>query len=576
MMATVTIALATLLSWFLVLAGTRHPAMVGHPSSSLGSSSNRAGNIVWPLTLLLAAGLFAWWITPASLARVEAFGRKEAWSVGIFQQALWWTGHGVPMGATYGTSDASLHSQFGIHLSPFFLLLEPIYRWRPLPSTLLALQAAFLGLAALPLYALARRRIGTMGAGLLGLAWLLQPIVIGAPLTGFHDLAFAPFFLLAAFWAMSRERGFLYLGAILALMSIREDLAILVMALGVAALFLKSPGPYAMGSIVLGGAWFAVATIGVMPGYQTTTLLAAPDIFLAQYLGTWGATPTDMLVNMATHPLDFLRQLTSREALLYLLTLLRPMGFLVLLPDPSWIAAIPTLLLNMVSEGTALKSPLGRYSLPVVAVFFAALPGALAFWGRKLGRPAPVRKSGQDKTSMEERGAFLKAEAHVGNHWRRADNPGIDSFHLEEGRRGAPLVLMILVAALLALYLLPIAPQFQPAASAGRQDQENALAAVPPDAGVLAPDWAYARLANRALFACIGSLEESALDKKILGRFDAVILDMSPGSFELARYPALLPSLLIRLRADRAFQEATSAGGVWTFVRTTRTAPATP
>ena len=579
---------ATLVAWFLVFAGTRHPALVGRGSGSSAGMS-RAGNLLWPLTLLIAAALFAFLITPASLARVEAFGRKEAWSVGIFQQALWWTGHGVPLGATYGTVDGSLHSQFGVHFSPFFLLFEPIYRWRPEPSTLLALQAAFLGLATLPLFALARRRIGAAGAGLLGLAWLLQPIVIGAPLTGFHDLAFAPFFLFAAFWAMSRERGFLYIGSILALMSIREDLSILVIALGGAAMFLKAPGRYALGSILLGGAWLFVAIVGVMPGYRTAALLAGPEVFLAQYLGAWGATPTDIAINMATHPLDFLRQLASREALLYLLTLLRPIGFLAPLPDPSWVAAIPSLFLNMVSEGTTLKSPLGRYSLPVAAAFFAALPGALAFWGRKLGQPARIGGiPGLGKKSMEERGALLKAEAHIGNHWRSAEAGGNDSFELEEGRRGAPLVLMILVAALLALYLMPIGPQFRPELAATQMapsvstmdpsvtltNRQAALAEVPPEAGVLAPDWAYARLANRALYACVGSLEARALDEKLLDRFEAVVIDMSPGSFELSRYPTLLPALLARLRADRAYREVASTGGISTFVRAARVTPA--
>ncbi|TPW18062.1 MAG: hypothetical protein FD129_127, partial [bacterium] len=314
--------------------------------------------------------------------------------------------HGVPLGATYGTADGSLHSQFGIHFSPFFLLVEPIYRWRPEASTLLYLQSAFLGLATLPLFALARRRIGTAGAGLLAMAWLLQPIVIGAPLTGFHDLSFAPFFLFAAFWAMSRERGFLYIAAALALMSIREDLAILVMALGVVAMFRGAPGRYVLGSFLLGGAWLYGSVVGLMPGYRTAALLAGPDVFLTQYLGAWGATPLEMVTNIATHPLDFIRRLTSREALLYLLTLLRPIGFLLPLPDPSWVAAIPTMMLNMVSEGATLRAPLGRYSLPVAAAFFAALPGALAFWGRTLGRPAPLAEvlSMEKQGSMEEPG----------------------------------------------------------------------------------------------------------------------------------------------------------------------------
>jgi uncharacterized membrane protein len=569
---TLAILLATAVAWLAIGAVARNPAVTGAPRRP-GAPRGDAGAVTaWTFGLLAAAALYAFFIAPAAAGRVDAFGRKEAWSVGIFQQALWWTGHGVPLGATYGTADASLHTQFGIHFSPFFVALEPIYRWRPEAITLLSLQAAFLGLAALPLFALARRRIGTAGAGILALAWLLQPLVIGTPLTGFHDLAFAPFFFFTAAWAMAREKGFIYLLAAILLMAIREDLAILVMGLGVAAIFLKAPGRYATGSIVLGALWLFVATRGVMPGYRTEALLAGPEVFLNQYLGPWGATPLEIVGNMATHPFSVLAKLGSRESLLYLVTLLRPVGFLLPLPDPTWVAALPTLAFNMLSEGANLKMPLGRYSLPVAAALMAAAPGAIAWWGKKLGAaPAPAVDTALMGRTMEERAAFLRAESRLGTHWKPDEG---DSFDLEVGRRGAPLALLVVVSAVLALYLMRIGTQFRAEPSPAMAAQAAAVAAVPPDAGVLAPDWAYSRLANRALFASLGSLEERALDPKLLARFDAVIVDMSPGSFELGKYPTIVPTLLMRLRGDRNFTETTSPEGISTFLRTARSAPA--
>lgn len=565
---TIAIVAATVVAWFLVAWSARQPMFTGVTGGPGRVPRKVNATLGWSVALLAAAALFTFVIAPAAAGRVETFGRKEAWSVGIFQQALWWSGHGVPLGATYGTADGSLHSQFGIHFSPFFLALEPIYRWRPEAITLLGLQAAFLGLAALPLFALARRRVGSAGAGVLALAWLLQPLVIGAPLTGFHDLAFAPLFIFTAFWAMARERGLIYLAATLLLLSIREDLALFVIGMGFAAMFLKAPGRYALGSIVLGAAWLAVTTIGVMPGYRTAALLAGPDVFLQQYLGSWGATPSAMLMNMATHPMSLLATLTSHDALLYLVTLLRPAGFLLPLPDPTWVAALPTVLFNMVSEGANLRMPLGRYSLPVVAALLAAAPGAMAWWGRKLGIPAArAVDTALLGRNMEERAAFLRAESRLGSHWKAAET---DQFTLEIGRRGAPLAWLVVTAALLALLLMRIGTQFRAEPSPANAAQASAVAAVPPDAGVLAPDWAYSKLANRALFACLGSLEERALDPKLLARFDAVIVDMSPGSFEMTKYPTLVPALLMRLRGDRAFGEVTTADGISTFVRSTR------
>jgi uncharacterized membrane protein len=566
---TLLLVAATALAFFGADALSRAPWIVG----AGGAGDRRPSPVVrfgWPVAIVALAVVWAVLVTGASLARVEALGRKEAFSVGIFQQALWWTGHGVPLGATYSTTDGSLHSQFGIHFSPFLLLLEPLYRWRPEAQTLLFAQALALALAALPLYALARRRIDRGGAALLALAWLLHPTILGAPLTGFHDLAFAPFFIFAAFWAIARERGFLYIFALLGLLTLREDLALVVAFIGVAALFLRAPGRYGFGAILLGGAWFYYVTANVMPGYRPAELTAAPDVFLRQYLGAFGETPAAIVSHLIANPMDFARRLFSREALLYAATLLRPLGLVVPLPDPSWLAALPTLLLNMVSEGATLKSPIGRYSLPVVAALFAALPGAIHFWGRRFGGPPPAAAQIQPQgATSEERGASLRAQSRSGDLWSgRSSEP--DLHDLRDGRRGAPLLAVVLSATLLSLLLLPIGPQFRAAPRADRADQEAILAAVPDTGAVVAPDWAFSRLANRPVYACIGSLEERILDPKILERFDVVVLDMAAGSFELERYPTLLPALLERLRGSSAFREAATAGGLHLFVRTAR------
>lgn len=568
LLASVAIALATVVGWWgtawLASSTERRTAA---PRRSAPRWTDR---FVWPLMLTAFGTLFVLAIGGAALARVDALGRKEAFSVGIFQQALWWTARGIPLGATYSTADASLHSQFGIHFSPFMMLLAPIYSVRPQASTLLWLQAAFMAVAALPLYEMARPWLGRLGAGLVGLAWLLHPTVIGAPLTGFHDLGFAPVFIFLAFGALLRRRGGLYFVSILALLALREDLAFFVILLGVVAATRRAPVGYSIGAIVLAGLWFAVVATWVMPGYRPPTLLAHPGIFFQQYLGSWGSTPAEVVRFLIAHPLALVKRVLSRDAILYLLAILRPIGLLLPLPDPSWMAGLQSLGLNVVAEGGSLKAPMARYSIPAVAAFFAALPGALAFWGRRLAfRGAAVAEPSAGST-IEERAARLREQRQVEG---RRELPWVDA---EAGRGGAPAALIAVIAGAAALFVMQMDQQFRPAPRGDLAAQRAALDAIPESVGVLAPDWSYARLANRPVWACLGSVEERALDPAVRARFDAILLDMGPESFELQRYPQLLPALLISLRDDRAFREDSTAGDLHLFRRITPASTSSP
>jgi hypothetical protein len=84
---------------------------------------------------------------------------------------------------------------------------------------------------------------------------------------------------------------------------------------------------------------------------------------------------------------------------------------------------------------------------------------------------------------------------------------------------------------------------------------------------VLAPDYAFARLANRSRYACIGSLEARVLEPEIFDRFDAIVIDKAPGSFEMEKYPELLAELELKIRTNEEFRETLSAGGLHLFER---------
>ncbi|MBI4434659.1 DUF2079 domain-containing protein [Candidatus Uhrbacteria bacterium] len=170
-------------------------------------------------------------------------------------------------------------SYLGDHVEPILLFLIPFFRLWPDPRLLLILQALALGLTAIPIYFLlslfsgqrrendergeisnnederagdaeggsptARNRMSTVGvrSGRTRERWpfvvaalsLLNPLLWNAALFEFHALAFAPLFLLSAAYAYVRRRfWFCFLWLLLSL-SVREDVALIVIAFGAIA-----------------------------------------------------------------------------------------------------------------------------------------------------------------------------------------------------------------------------------------------------------------------------------------------------------------------------------------------------
>jgi len=190
-------------------------------------------------------------------------------------------------------------SYLGDHVEPILLLIAPLFRLWSDPRLLLILQALALGLTAIPVFLLlsltfsqrrenderrGMRSIGTVddragmvppqcprsglwagsegGIGasehagrasvpegarptsarcstavLLTSLWLLNPILWNAALFEFHALAFAPLFLLSAAYAYVRRRFWWFFLFLLLSLSVREDVALIVVMFGVAEIF---------------------------------------------------------------------------------------------------------------------------------------------------------------------------------------------------------------------------------------------------------------------------------------------------------------------------------------------------
>lgn len=182
----------------------------------------------WP-RLLLLAGVVAYttFFTVRTVDIHHGLG-TSTYDWGVFEQAVWLLSQGKPPFVTLMGRNS-----FGDHASLILLLVAPIYRLFPAAGTLLFLQSLMLALGALPVFLAARRKLGEKAALVFSFAYLLHPAVGLVNVHHFHPDTFLPFFVGMAVWcALDRRWRWYWVFVVLALM-VKEDVALVVVPLGV-------------------------------------------------------------------------------------------------------------------------------------------------------------------------------------------------------------------------------------------------------------------------------------------------------------------------------------------------------
>ncbi len=284
----------------------------------------------------------------------------SAYDLGIQENVVWNTLHGRP----FETAIMDEGSYLGVHASFVLLLAVPFYAIVERSETLLILQAAVLGGAAWPLYLLARRFLaGRLPAVVVALVYLLHPGVHGAAFYDFHAVAFAPLALFLAAWALTSGRRWTAVAAVLLLLSVKEDMSILVALLGVADLV---AGRRRRGALL-------VAT-GVV-GYLALQRGVIPHFAGGAHSYSWyyadlipaGEGPLGLVKTVATQPLAAIRFVATPERALYLLQMLAPFGFALLLGPAGWILPAYGLAISLLASRGPLHQLGFQYALVTVA-----------------------------------------------------------------------------------------------------------------------------------------------------------------------------------------------------------------
>ncbi len=291
-----------------------------------------------------------------SLRRHAALG-SNGLDLGNVNQALWNTAHGDFLAFT---NMAPVRNRLALHVEPILLLFVPFY-WAGLggPRLLLVVQAIIVGLGALPLYLLARDVLsGSRDADsllptsysplllILPLAYLLLPALEAAVMYDFHAVTLAPTFLLFAFYFGLKKRPLLFgLFVVLALAS-KEDMGLTAAALGLFMIIVWRRWRWGVATALVGVAWFAIAVFLIQPRFSPT----GGNIQADRY--AWlGDTPLIMIGTSLRHP-AMVWDHVWRGANLpgYLAGLLLPTAFLAVFGPLAWLPALPSLVINLLSD----------------------------------------------------------------------------------------------------------------------------------------------------------------------------------------------------------------------------------
>lgn len=303
-----------------------------------------------------------------SSARHNLF-QSTAFDLGIFDQAVYLISSGVePIVSLIRFHVLGDHAAFVLYPLALLYKIFPSVYW------LLAVQAIALALGGIPIWHLAIQS-GLHRAQAYALSWLywLYPVVFNLNLFDFHPEVIALPALLGAIWAARQRRIWSFLAAITLILACKAVLSLTVVALGVWLLLEQPSKRFGAIALGIGIAWFLLSTQVIIPKFSGDEPAAVGRY---SYLGN---SVPEIARNLLLHPDLVLRYLFSRANAEYLLLLLVPFAWALspryLLP---MLGAMPTLLLNLMTDYSAQKDLIHQYALPMLPFFWVAMMGAIA------------------------------------------------------------------------------------------------------------------------------------------------------------------------------------------------------
>lgn len=270
---------------------------------------------------------------------------------------------------------------FGNHLNLTAVLLVPFYWLGAGAGFLNVVQVAALASGAIPLWLIARERLGNDWIALpVSAAYLLNPTLEWGAWWGFHpdSLALTPF-LFAYYFVIRRRWGWFALCIMLVLFA-KEDTSLTVLGFGV-FIALKHDRKVGFLTSLSAIIWLLAATKLFIPLANGGE---AP--FYEGLYGDFGSDVVTIGRNVVFNPTQVLDLAMQPERITYFRRLLVPVALLALLAPGLLAVIVPQLLANIISVQPYTYQIRYQYSLLITIVIFLATIEAVRRFGSTMGR----------------------------------------------------------------------------------------------------------------------------------------------------------------------------------------------
>jgi len=309
-------------------------------------------------TTLAAAGLmflaFTLLMSYASILRYKTYNATN-FDLGLFAQMFEYlrrTGH------AWTTLERNrLLTHFGVHCSPVYYLLLPLYMIVPRIETLLVLQAAGVAAGVFAVRGIAKELFGDSPRLIMAacLLYLLNPTMPQGTLFDFHENKFLAVFLLWAVYFMLKQKiAPLLLFSILTL-SVKEDAAIYVAALALFLLFAQKWKDKKTAQILTGVGMIAISVIWFVCAIYIIRRYGSGEMVdrLRNYFlpGSEGSL-LDVAKVVVSNLGYVIKQVFTQSKVEFLLWVFLPLGFAPFLikKGTAWLLMLPLLVINLLSN----------------------------------------------------------------------------------------------------------------------------------------------------------------------------------------------------------------------------------
>jgi uncharacterized membrane protein len=348
-------------------------------------TTSAPGVLTWvrqrdPVRWLLGLAVVIWSLTFFFLCKLrqDRFG-TFAFDLGTYDQGVWLLAHFRMFDTVRGLNI------LGHHFNVILLVLAPFYRLGAGPVFLAAVQIAAQASGAIAVFLLARDRLADRWLALvLACALLLNPTYQFLTWEYFHPDAVAIGPVLFAYWAARQRRWKWFAVAALAAMACKEDVALVVGAIGILVFFRDSKRAGAVATAAA-GVWYFVATRVVMKAF-----LGGLNPFYDSFFGELGNSFGSVVVNSVLKPATTFRLVSASDRISYYWRVFLPVGFIALASPSTMLVALPMLAVNALTTFPYARDYMYHYSALVVAGVMVATVEGIASLAHTRGARAVV------------------------------------------------------------------------------------------------------------------------------------------------------------------------------------------